>query len=112
MPRDEEISTDRIERVVGRVLAGRPSSPALPPDCTEVHRIEALERTVTDHETRIRHNEDALADGKTAFAVLQTNSDHMKISLDKINGSLSRLTWIILSAVVTGVLATLFKVIP
>ncbi len=101
-------STDKIQRVVER-LAAAGREKALPPECAEAHRIDALEREQDKLDDRMTAAEESLNDGRVSFAIIQAESRTMKDSIDKLNGVLSKLNWILVTAVVLAVIGGVVK---
>ncbi len=106
MPHGEE-DTGRVERVAQRVVDR--SLHALPRDCNEVHRIERLERDLESAVTRIKAVEVGMSDGRVTFAEIQAGQLSMQKSLDSISGTLSKLNWIVLTAVIVAVISLVVK---
>ncbi len=58
---------------------------------------------------RIKVVETSMSDGRVAFTELKGSQAAMKDSLDKINGTLSKLNWTIILAVLGAVLGLVIK---
>lgn len=111
MPRDSaDPDTEKIEKVAGRIASSLiDRRDALPRDCSEVHRINRLEKDLESAVTRIKLVEIGMSDGRVAFSEIRASQTVMQKSLDNINGTLSKLNWIVLTAVLVAIISLVVK---
>lgn len=103
---ESQIDTDKITRIIQKVARATG-----PQDCTEEHRIMALEERSREQNIRLRDTEASIGDGRVTIGVIEEKVSSMKATLEDVNGNLGKLNWILITAVLTAVIAGVIKVI-